>query len=213
MFDSIMRSVAERRLARLKGIMEESGLDAILLFEGDWVGHKLSLTRHFSLVLLTPDSIIVLADPSLYYEAVRESPWEVKLVEDIGPARLADEVLKALPGPRLGINKVWGRGKLTFLHVDLLEALRSRGVTVTDATPALADVFDKPYEDEVPIIEWLSVTTSRAIEAAAEMLRPGMRENELAAIIDKTLEEEGIVERWFATIVASGPRAAAPRSV
>ncbi len=97
------------------------------------------------------------------------------------------------------------------MHVDLLEALRSRGVTVTDATPALTGVFDRPYEEEVPIIEWLSVTTSRVIEAAAEVLRPGMRENELAAIIDKTLEE-GIVERWFATIVASGPRAAAPHA-
>jgi len=39
-----------------------------------------------------------------------------------------------------------------------------------------------------------------------------MREYEVAAIIDKIPDENGIVDRWFSTIVASGPRAASPHA-
>ena len=39
-----------------------------------------------------------------------------------------------------------------------------------------------------------------------------MREYEVAAIIDMVLDENGIVDRWFSTIVASGPRVASPHA-
>lgn len=43
-------------------------------------------------------------------------------------------------------------------------------------------------------------------------MRPGIREYEVAAIIDKVLDENGVVNRWFTSIIASGPRAATPHA-
>lgn len=81
-----------------------------------------------------------------------------------------------------------------------------------DATTILTRVFDKPFEEEIAIVEWISEVGSRALEAVEEVLKPGLREYEVAAIADKVLSENGIVNRWFQTIVASGPRAAVPHA-
>ncbi len=211
-----MRSVMLRRLARLRRYMESSDLSALILFEGDSVAHKLSLTQHFDIVLVTLDEVYVLADAALYHEAARESPWRVVLVENFGLDQLVKEISSLLGRDvsrmRLGVNKMWGRARLTYLYMDLLDALRSRGIEVVDATPMLTEVFDKPYEEEISIIKWISEATSKALEAAYEYLKPGIRECELASVIDRVLDENGIVDRWFSTIVASGPRAASPHA-
>jgi len=76
----------------------------------------------------------------------------------------------------------------------------------------LASVFGKPLEVELPVVEWVSSVASKALYAVEEVLKPGVRECEVAAIVDRVLGENGIVDRWFPTIVASGPRAAIPHA-
>jgi len=204
-----------RRLAKLRRSMESNDIQALILFDGDSVAYKLSLSQHFNIVLMTLSEIYVLADVALYREALRETPWKVVLIRNFGLDQLVKEILSILGNAsriRLGINKVWGRGRLTYLYMDLLDALRSKSVEIVDATPMLVEVFDKPYEEEVAIIKWISDVASKALEAAYEYLKPGIREYELASVIDKVLDENGIVDRWFPTIVASGPRAASPHA-
>ncbi len=209
-----VKIATEKRLHKLQHIMKDKGLDFIILFEGDPIACKTALTKHFNIVLVAHDSIDVIADPSLYHEAVSESPWNVVLVENFTLEELAGRIMNILreyragKRPTIGINKAWGRTKLAFLYADLIDKLRLQGVEVVDATGVLVEVFDKPLEEELPIIRWVSDAASRALESVEEALGPGMREYEVAAIADKVLDENGIVDRWFTTIVASGPRAA-----
>ena len=216
MYTEVVRAVSTKRLTRLQHLMEANDLSALMLFENDYVAYKLSLTQHFNIVLITPSDVCVIADTALYYEAQRESPWYVIAVENFTLDELAKRILSLLPEDssktRLGVNKSWGRNKLSFLYRDLLDILRSKGVETVDATHILTEVFDKPYEDELVIIKWISKVASRALEAVYDGLKPGMREYEVAAIIDKVLDENGIVDRWFSTIVASGSRAASPHA-
>ena len=213
-----VKIATEKRLHKLRHIMKDEGLDSIILFEGDPIAHKTALTNHFNVVLVTHDDIHVVADPTLHHEAVRESPWNVVLVENFTLEELAGRVMNVLRErgkagkPIIGVNKAWGRTRLTFLYADLIERLRSQGVEVVDATEVLVEVFDEPFEEELPIIKWISNAASKALQAVEEALRPGMHEYEVAAIADKVLDENGIVDRWFTTIVASGPRAAAPHA-
>jgi len=198
--------------------MDKEGLSALILFENDYVAYKLSLTQHFNIVLVTLDDVYVVTDISMYNEARRESPWSVVLIDNFTLDELVNKILSILPRyrsrVRLGVNKSWGRGKLSFLYKDLLEILQRKDIEIVDATHILVEVFDKPYEDELVIIKWISKAASKALEAVYESLRPGMRvrEYEVAAIIDKVLDENGIVDRWFSTIVASGPRAVSPHA-
>ena len=70
-----VRIVAGKRLHVLKSAMEDGGLDLIMLFEGDPIAYKIALIKHFNIVLVAHYSIDVIADPSLYHEAVGESLW------------------------------------------------------------------------------------------------------------------------------------------
>ncbi len=207
----VVKEVSRKRLKLLRKLMEINEVSALILFEGDSVACKLAVTRHFNVVLVTHDDVYVLVDPTLYYEALEESHGSVVLVENFVLSELVEKIVSLLPKRgskvKLGVNKAWGRAKLTFLYADLLDALRFRSIEVVDATPMLEEVFDKPYEEEIAIIEWISEVCSKALEAAYDQLKPGTRECEIAAIVDKVLDENGIIDRWFPTIVASGPRA------
>lgn len=157
-------------------------------------------------------------DMNLLAEAVSESPWNVVLVENFTLEELIGRIVNVLreyretEKPIVGINKAWGRNRLSFLYADLIKRLCSQGVGVVDATEVLVDVFDKSFEEELPIIRWISDTASKALQAVEEVLRPGIRECEVAAIVDKVLDENGIVDRWFTTMVVSGPRTATPHA-
>jgi Xaa-Pro aminopeptidase len=213
-----VKLATKRRVERLEKIMEAENLSALLLFESDPIAYKIALTNHFNSVLVLPNSIYVFTDPTLYLEALSESPWNVVLVENFTLGELAKKILGLLreyckrQKLVIGINKMWGRIRLSFFYADLLEALHSQGIEIIDATNILTMVFDKPFEEELPIIKWISNAASQALQAIEEALRPGMREYEVAAIADKVLDENGIIDRWFSTIVASGPRAASPHA-
>ncbi len=211
-----LKNIALRRLDVLKRFMEEYRVSALILFEGDGIAYKFSLTQHFNIVLVAPSEIYVFADIALYDEALNESPWEVVLVENFTLSRLAEKIVSVVEGEgsriRLGVNKMWGRGKLTFLYMDLLHVLQSRGIEIIDATHVLTEVFSKPYNEEIPVIDWISQVASKALETVYEYLKPGMRECKLASLVDKVLDENGIIDRWFPTIVASGPRTATPHA-
>ena len=212
------RTANEKRLRELRRLIEARGLSGIILFEGDNMAYKVALTRHFNAVLVVPGNVYVITDATLYHVALEESPWNVVLVEDFALEELKRKLLALLGGPKdaqrlvIGVNKAWGRTRTSFLYVDLLEALRSSGIEAIDATDILAQVFDKPFEEEQAIIKWISSVASRALQSIEEALRPGMSEYEVAAIADKVLDENGVTDRWFATIVASGPRAASPHA-
>ncbi|MCE4607747.1 MAG: aminopeptidase P family protein [Caldisphaeraceae archaeon] len=119
---------------------------------------------------------------------------------------------KASKRPIIGINKAWRRAKLTFLYIDLIYRLRSQDVGAVDATGVLAQAFDKSFEEGLPIVRWISDEASKALQTMEKALRSGVREYKIATIADKVLDENGIIDRWFSTIVASGPRASAPHA-
>jgi Xaa-Pro aminopeptidase len=65
---------------------------------------------------------------------------------------------------------------------------------------------------EIKIMREAAKLASRVVEEVIAMLRPGMRECEVAAEIDYRLRRGGASGTSFETIVASGPRAALPHA-
>src|SRR4029079_7913432 len=79
--------------------------------------------------------------------------------------------------------------------VDLVETLRER----KDA-------------GEVELIRQAAGVATRALEKTFAQVRAGMRETEVAGVLEKALRDEGSEGFPFATIVASGPRSALPHA-
>lgn len=79
--------------------------------------------------------------------------------------------------------------------LDLVETLRER----KDA-------------DELALIEQAAGVATRALGRTFEQVKAGMRETEVAGILEKALRDEGSEGFPFPTIVASGPRSALPHA-
>lgn len=79
--------------------------------------------------------------------------------------------------------------------VDVVETLRER----KDA-------------DELALIEQAAGVATRALGHTLEQVKVGMRETEVAGILEKALRDEGSEGFPFPTIIASGPRSALPHA-
>lgn len=117
----IAKIASKKRLARLREAMSKEDLCGIILFENDPIAYKLALTEHFNLIVLLPNTVYVLSDPTLYSAALEESPWNVILIKDFTLHRLVDTLLEILKEcatrkPSIGVNKAWGRTRLSFLY-------------------------------------------------------------------------------------------------
>lgn len=127
--------------------MDSEGSDSIILFEGDPVAFKITLTNHFNITMVVRNTIYVIVNPTLYGETLEESPWDVVLVENFSPEELVEKTLELLKECEknrklvVGVNKTQGCINLSFLYADLVEMLRTRGVEVVDVTRILASVF------------------------------------------------------------------------
>jgi Xaa-Pro aminopeptidase len=67
-------------------------------------------------------------------------------------------------------------------------------------------------ESEIELIERSVATNSEAFEQAAQRVRPGMREQDLAAEIEYRMRRLGAQKPSFETIVAAGERSALPHA-
>ncbi len=122
-----------------------------------------------------------------------ERSWKVVLVENFSLDQLVKGILSVLGKDvsriKLGVNKMWGRSRLTYFYMDLLDMLQSRSIEVVDVTPMLVEVFGKPYDEEITIIKWTSNAASKALETAYKHLKPGIRECELTSVVDRILNK------------------------
>ncbi len=66
--------------------------------------------------------------------------------------------------------------------------------------------------EEVALIEYAGGIATRALTMTLQKIHAGVKEIEIAGILEKALRDEGCEEFPFPTIVASGPRAALPHA-
>jgi Xaa-Pro aminopeptidase len=118
------------------------------------------------------------------------------------------QLLAQLPG-----LEVLGFESAHLLHRDFQRLLdagsRWQWRPTLDVVEALRERKDA---GEVAAIERAAGVATRALERALPQVRVGMRETEVAGILEKALRDEGTEGFPFPTIVASGPRAALPHA-
>jgi Xaa-Pro aminopeptidase len=77
------------------------------------------------------------------------------------------------------------------IELPVLEALRAEGVQVVDGQALMQDVRKLKTEDEITLLDTACALVDGAYEELFRAMRPGMRENECVALVNRVLYERG----------------------
>lgn len=212
----------KERVERAKAQVKRYNLGTLLCFDfdniryltsthvGEWARNKMQ--RY---ALLPIDSDPILFDPAAQAKR-KTSPWiadrvfpavgsmrgsippEVGMIE-----KVADSIVDVLKNHKvadlpLGVD---------IIDIPLMEALSKRGVKVVDGQQAMLDARIIKTKDEIELLTIAASMVDAAYSEVARNLRPGVRENELVALVNDVLYRLGS-ELVECVNVVSGPRGA-----
>ena len=192
------------RINRLQGLLEEQGLDAMLISNPTSIfylaGAKIEPYERMWLMLVSAKGESVLFANKLFVfpDTGLQTVWHTD--SDNAPEVLCTH----LSGfSALGVD----RDVAARYLVPVIHAYPEMRLEVTNALESLRIVKD---EGELELMRISSRINDAVIEEAFQALRPGMTEKDLADFIDKSFLEHGAEGPSFTTIVAFGPNAADP---
>ena len=182
-------------------------LDALLVSSAANIRYLTGFTGSSGALLVLPDDAVLFTDPRYAIQSVREVSCKTKILK--GP--LLPGVAGSLQRRRirrLGFERA-------HLSYDGFDVLRARLPVNTALEPVAGWVEGHRMlksESEIELIERSVATNSAAFEQAARRIRPGMREQDLAAEIEYRMRRLGAEKPSFETIVAAGERSALPHA-
>ncbi|HET8776166.1 MAG TPA: Xaa-Pro peptidase family protein [Candidatus Limnocylindria bacterium] len=203
------------RLAALRGLLDDHGLDAMLVSRG-------ANKRYFSgframddeesswpgTLFVTRDATLILADSRYTEQAAIEAPdWEVILTtggmaQDLPPILAEHEVVALGMEAQIVTHAEWS---------GLAEA--APGVELHAMDDEIATLRLRKAADEVDAIGRACALTDACLAHLVDWIRPGMTELEVAWELEAYFRTNGAEGEAFGSIVLAGPRASMPHGV
>lgn len=203
-----MRPPYRQRLARLRGSLREHGADSFLTLHPPNIFYLCGFSGSSGALLVEPGGATLFTD-SRYTLQAREEVSGARVT--IAPASLAlaaGERLNKLGRIRVAVEA----GHLSLSQRDLLAqsaGRRIRLLKLQDCVESLRAIKDS---GEIALMKAAAGLGSLVFEAILPLIKPGIREFELAAEIEYLMRRAGASKPAFETIVAFGERSALPHA-
>lgn len=199
----------EYRSARVRAALEQSDLGALLCFDcnniryitstaiGEWTRDK--LTRYTVLARGAEPVLWDFGSAAVYHRL--HSPWL-----DPANSRPAVTTMRGAVGPEAGLADVAVAEIVDVLRqagvadmpvgIDIADAptmfaLERAGIEVRDGQQVMLDARQVKSEDEIMLLSRAAAMVDGAYQLVAEALKPGVRENEIVALVNDTLYRMG----------------------
>jgi Xaa-Pro dipeptidase len=217
-----MESLRKKRLDRARAAMKNNGLGAFLFFQhyniryitGTYGGMWQTFDKLFRYVLLIGDADPIMFEvPGVDYICQRQgAPW----IKDWRPAIIwraefnnKYEIAKKFAAEIKALLDQNGAGGAK-VGIDLLdaagyEALNEAGIKVVDGTRAMQEAVMIKMPEELEILKQACAIQDSCYYVVNEMLRPGIKENDLKAAIVAEAYRLG-AERFEQITMATGGR-------
>ena len=198
------------RQQKLRQHLATSRFDALMLNHLPNVRYLCGFTGSAGFLLVEESGSVFFTD--VRYDT--QAHEEVKNAKVVIARKSPIEAVADFLGKRRRRGKRWNLGieseHFTVAEKNRLNKLRPSSVTLKDA-PAIVErarmIKDK---DEIERIRAAVQLGAKLFDRAVEVMRPGIREVEVAAEMELTARRAGAEEMSFPTIIASGPRSALP---
>lgn len=204
------------RLARVRGFMDDSGLDSLVVFGWSAMGRAVQADVHYlSTYLGMRDNYVVVSlddDPTLFVQSYNHVPnaSEVSHLVDVrwGGVDYGDTLGQELV--RRGSSEVGVVGMMPYQHHTKMRAT-SPGCTFHDVTHAYRTLRVTKSQEELAWLRRGAAHTDAALRALEGALRPGIREYELGAAIEAAYLADGGLTTFY--YLAATPMAQPERCV
>jgi Xaa-Pro aminopeptidase len=197
----------ESRRASVAAQFSERKLDGFLVSFSPNLRYLTGFTGSSGNLLLLPGKAILFTDPRYQIQAAQEVTCQVHISK--GP--LVPDVIASIA--RLGLRRIgYEPSRMTCDTLDSLQGrmpMKSELAPVNGCVEALRMVKSA---GEIALIRRSVETNSRAFEITVARVRPGMKEQDLAAELEYRMRRLGAERSSFETIVAGGARSALPHA-
>jgi Xaa-Pro aminopeptidase len=197
----------ELRRQKLAAVFPERKVDALLVSFGPNLRYLSGFTGSNGNLLTLPGKSILFTDPRYQTQAPRETTCQVKIAK--GP--IVVDIVTAIK--RLRLKRIGYEPAL--MTCGSFEALKSRlplGASLEPIEGVVEALRMVKSPAEIDRIRSSVETNSRAFEQAVGRVRPGMKEQDLAAELEYRMRRLGAEKPSFETIVAGGLRSALPHA-
>lgn len=201
------------RLERLRARIAADNLDALLVTSAPNRRYLSGFSGSAGALLITADRALLLSDFRYETQAALEAPaWEFRLLPTTAP------LPKQLPGliRELGIARLgFEAGNVTVSdYTKWRDELREAAVTVEwQPTEGVVEELRQIKDQaEIATLRRAIAITDEAFAAVTSLLRPEMREREVAWELEKAMRERGAEGIAFEIIVAAGDNGARPHA-
>ena len=206
-------SVMNTRLKKLQQALVKHKVDALLVRVNEGDNQNVLYLSGFggttAVLVITKKQAFIVTDARYYTRAVAEAK-DYKLVKVIRGKKITDHINEAL-----GLAKLTKTSRIGFeaahVPVSIAEIWKRELKGKMVPTQHVVERF-RQYKDagEIELLRKACRITSKVYNEVAEIIRPGMTENEVAFELDMRLRRYGAVANSFASIVAAGPNSAIP---
>jgi len=194
----------EKRIKSLQRKIKKEGLDGMLITERKNIYYLTGFTGDAGLLFVSPNSALLVTD----YR------FEGGVVEKIQGARYLltrEGYLKGLKNdPIFRKKKVIGFesfGVRYGTYRNIRKILKVKLKPMKDVVERLREIKD---EDEIKLMKKAASIGDKALEKVLEIIKPGIRELDIALELEYQMRKLGGEGVSFTTIVASGKRSAIP---
>jgi Xaa-Pro aminopeptidase len=189
------------RLAKLRGMMAKSRLDALLITSLPNIFYLSGFTGDTAAMLVTRDRSVILLDPR-YTEQGREECEQVEVAEFFGKPlthAISDQVGELVPGV-LGFEKQF----LSYSDYLTLRKLCARSIRLKGVSGLVED------PNESALIKHACGIVDSVFEEVSQADLVGKTERDVDLMILNLLRRHGARKESFDTIAAYGPHSAKP---
>ncbi|NLN75742.1 MAG: aminopeptidase P family protein [Armatimonadetes bacterium] len=201
--------VEKTRIERLRGLMADNSLDALLVTDISNVFYLTGFTGSAAVVAVTKSNVYLLTDPRYTTQALEQCPSSNIVEYAAKPTTVAvSELLNDLPVNRVGYEA----DQVSVSYYRTVRRHTKPSISMR-ATRGLVESLRRVKDaDEIEIIQKACEIADATFASLIQNISIGMTEKEVALQVDTTLRRLGADKEAFDTIAASGPRAASPHA-
>lgn len=197
-----------RRVAAVRKRLVDLDLDGLLVTAPENIRYLSGFTGSLGYLVIGADAGEIVGDSRYWLQMEAEAPGFtlVRSGQSAGLWALMAERIKALGLRRVGFESQ----HLTVDQHQRLRAAAPEEVALTPTNGVVEELRMLKTPEEIALLRRVAVIAGRAFDRVRSAIRPGLRERDVAFLMEQTFRELGADGPSFETIVATGDHGALP---